>query len=316
MSEPDPHKFRNALGQFATGVTIVTTLDGEDKPVGVTASSFNSVSLDPPLVLWSLAKTAKSMPAYKTSGGFNVHVLASHQSDLSNQFARPSDDKFAGVDWAPCEKGFPLLPEFAALFRCKTHFQYEGGDHIIFVGEVIDYQTHDFPVLVFHGGRYADAKQKLSPADPMEPGVDLDSGQFTDDFLLYLLSRAHFQTSYPTRKACSKLGMSEPEYFCLSVLSMSEGLTEGQITDRLEHTGHSPDADIFARLYRKGWVTEDSGVVHINDKGRETFITLLAHSKALEEQLLKHFTDDELEGASRFLKKLIDITGSDIPELW
>ena len=97
MSEPDPHALRNALGQFATGVTIVTTLDGEQNPVGVTASSFNSVSLDRPLVLWSLAKTAKSLPAYQNSGGFNVHVLASHQSDLSNQFARQSEDKFEGV---------------------------------------------------------------------------------------------------------------------------------------------------------------------------------------------------------------------------
>jgi len=316
MSEPNPHEFRNALGQFATGVTIVTTTDGEANPVGVTASSFNSVSLDPPLILWSLAKTAHSMPAYQSSGGFNVHVLASHQSDLSNQFARPSDDKFAGVEWSHCEQGFPLLPEFAALFRCKTHFQYEGGDHIIFVGEVIDYQSHDFPVLVFHGGRYADAKQKTAPAEPMDPGVDLDSGQFSNDFLLYLLSRAHFQTSYPTRKACAKIGMSEPEYFCLSLLAMSDTLPEDEIVNRLEHTGHHPDAEIFARLLRKGWIRREGDDVHISDSGRETFIKLLAHSKALEEQLLKHFTDDELAGASTFLKKLISITGSDIPELW
>ncbi len=316
MSESNPHEFRNALGQFATGVTIVTTVGVEAKPVGVTASSFNSVSLNPPLVLWSLAKTAHSMPAYQNSGGFNVHVLASHQSDLSNQFARPSDDKFAGIAWSPCEQGFPLLPEYAALFRCKTHFQYEGGDHIIFVGEVIDYQTHDLPVLVFHGGRYAEAKQKTAPADPHELGVDLNSGKFSDDFLLDLLSRAHFQTSYPTRKACYDIGMSEPEYFCLSLLAMSESLSEDEIVCRLEHTGHHPDAEIFARLLRKDWVERDGTDIHISDSGRETFIKLLAHSKALEEQLLKHFTDDDLAGANKFLKKLIDITRSDIPELW
>ena len=99
MSDTNPHAFRNALGQFATGVTVVTTMDENGKPVGVTASSFNSVSLDPPLVLWSLAKSSKSMPAYQNSGGFNVHVLASHQDTLSNQFARPSEDKFSGVGW-------------------------------------------------------------------------------------------------------------------------------------------------------------------------------------------------------------------------
>ena len=312
----DPIKFRNALGQFATGVTIVTTKDAQSSPVGVTASSFNSVSLDPPLVLWSLAKTAHSMPAYQESGGFNVHVLASHQSELSNKFARPSDNKFECVDWTECDKGLPLLAEYAALFRCKTTFQYEGGDHIIFVGEVIDYKTFDYPVLVFHGGRYADARQKPVPADPHELGVDLNSGRFSDDFLLYLLSRAHFQTSYPTRKACYDIGMSEPEYFCLSLLSMSGALSETDIVYRLEHTGHHPDAEIFARLIRKGWVEKDVNGISINASGRETFITLLAHSKALEEQLLKHFTDDELAGASAFMKKLIDITRSDIPELW
>jgi len=316
MSEPNPHQFRNALGQFATGVTIVTTIDQSSNPVGVTASSFNSVSLDPPLVLWSLAKTAQSMPAYQNSGGFNVHVLASHQMDLSNQFARSSEDKFANLDWSSCEKGLPLLPEYAALFRCKTHFQYEGGDHIIFVGEVIDYKTHDLPVLVFHGGRYADTKQKASPAVPHAPGVDLGRGQFSDDFLLYLLSRAHFQTSFPTRKACQSLEMSEPEYFCLSLLAMSGALYRDEIVNRLEHTGHSPDEDIFARLLRQNWVEQNGSNIQISDSGRETFIKLLAHSKALEEQILKHYTDEELASARIFLKKLIDITGSEIPELW
>ncbi len=307
--------FRNALGQFATGVTIVTTTDADKAPVGVTASSFNSVSLDPPLVLWSLAKTAHSMPAYQNSGGFNVHVLAAHQSDLSNQFARPGDDKFAGIDWTLCDQGFPLLPEHAALFRCRTHFQYEGGDHIIFVGEVIDFETSDLPVLVFQGGSYADAKSKIKPEAPTEPGIDLSRGQFTDEFLLYLISRAHFQTSFPTRRACQKLGMSEPEYFCLSLLSMNGSLPEDEIVYRLEHTGHSPDAEIFARLDRKRWITRGD-TISISPEGRETFIKLLAHSKALEEQILKHFTDEELGQAATFLKKIIDITGSDIPELW
>lgn len=312
----DPHAFRNALGQFATGVTIVTTLDADKKPVGVTASSFNSVSLDPPLILWSLAKSAMSMPAFQNSGGFNVHVLASHQSDLSNQFARPSEDKFEGVDWTPCEQGFPLLPEYAALFRCRTHFQYEGGDHIIFVGEVLDYQSHDLPVLVFKGGRYADAREKTDSPETLEPGVDLERGQFTDDFLLYLISRAHFQSSYPTRQACQKLGMSEPEYFCLSLLSMSGALEEADITNRLEHTGHIPDKEIFSRLLRKGWVEQTDSKIQISTQGQDIFIKLLAHSKALEEQLRKHFTPDELSQARTFLQKLVSITGSDIPELW
>lgn len=316
MSEKDPREFRNALGQFATGVTVVTTMDGAGNPVGVTASSFNSVSLDPPLVLWSLAKSAKSMPAYQSSGGFNVHILASHQDSLSNQFARPSDDKFKGVNWSKCESGNPVLPEFAALFRCETQYQYEGGDHVIFVGKVTEYETHDFPVLVFHAGNYADAKVKAKKAVTIVPDVDIDAGQYTDDFLLYLISRAHFQSSYPTRKACYALGMSESEYFCLSLLAMSSALTPAEIVTRLEHTGHHPDEDIFARLHRKGWVDGDKSEISISSEGRKLFIRLLAQSKALEEQVTKHFTDDEIDGAKAFLKKLIAVTGTDIPELW
>ena len=297
MPQLDPRDFRNALGQFATGVTVVTTQDSDGSPVGVTASSFNSVSLDPPLVLWSLAKSAKSMPAYQTSGGFNVHILASHQDTLSNQFAKPGEDKFNGGSWTPCEAGRPILPEYAALFRCKTQYQYEGGDHVIFVGKVTEYETREFPVLVFHGGQYADAKTK--PAKPASdgPNVDLERGQYTDGFLLYLISRAHFQSSYPTRKACERIGMSEPEFFCLSLLSMSGDLTPSEIVTRLEHTGHHPDDEIFARLTRKGWITKNETTVSINPEGRAVFIKLLAQSKALEE-------------------KFIHVTHTDIPELW
>jgi len=316
MSQSDPREFRNALGQFATGVTVVTTMADDAKPVGVTASSFNSVSLDPPLVLWSLAKSSNSMPVFQNSGGFNVHILASHQDALSNKFARPSETKFDDVEWDSCEAGNPVLPEYAALFRCETQYQYEGGDHVIFVGKVVEYETHNYPVLVFHGGKYADAKVKPKKPEIELPSVDVESGQYTEEFLLYLVSRAHFQSSYPIRKSCYDIGMSEPEYFCLSLLSMSGPLSRSEIVTRLEHTGHHPDEEIFARLTRKGWVSEDNTAVSISEEGQKMFIQLLAQSKALEEQLTKYFTDDEIDGAKAFLKKLIKITGKDIPELW
>ncbi|NNE56680.1 MAG: flavin reductase [Hellea sp.] len=319
MSKPDPktfgHEFRNALGQFATGVTIVTTMDGEQKPVGVTASSFNSVSLDPPLILWSLAKTAHSMPAYQKSGGFNVHVLASHQDSLSNQFARPSDDKFVGVEWGPCADGFPLLPEYAALFRCKTSFQYEGGDHIIFVGEVIDFERNELPPLLFHSGRYADTKVKDLDI-PTDPGVDLADASFTENFLLYLISRAHFQTSNPVRQAAQDIGLSETEYFCISILTMNGELYQQEVISRLEHTGHIPDADIFARLERKALIKRSGDKVAIAEQGRNIFVEFLSLSKSLDEQIKKHFTPEEVASATKFLQKIIDITGTDIPELW
>lgn len=160
MSEFEQDRFRNALGSFATGVTIVTTaLDGK-RPVGVTASSFNSVSIDPPLVLWSLAKSSRSLPCFRESGHFAVHVLSSNQQALSDIFARAGTDKFSSVDWSPGILGSPVLSEFAAKFECQTQHQYDGGDHIIFVGKVVEFERRDQPPLVFHGGSYADARPR------------------------------------------------------------------------------------------------------------------------------------------------------------
>ena len=147
--------FRHALGNFATGVTIVTTLDPEGQPVGLTVSSFNSVSLDPPLILWSLDRRANSLAAFTAAPYFAVHVLCSDQMELSNRFAKAGADKFDGIQTEAGLGQIPLLPGCAALFQCATVHQYDGGDHVIFVGEVKIFECADKDPLVFHGGRYA-----------------------------------------------------------------------------------------------------------------------------------------------------------------
>lgn len=154
MAEIDLKAFRAALGGFATGVTVVTTIDGAGKPFGVTASSFNSVSLNPPLVLWSLAKTAQSIDAFTGSGNFAVHVLTADQQSLSNHFAKSGGDKFLSLNWTRGVAGSPLLAEYASRFECRTLHQYEGGDHIIFVGEVVNFDQQDGKPLIFHQGTY------------------------------------------------------------------------------------------------------------------------------------------------------------------
>ena len=147
--------FRRALGQFATGVTIVTTVDEEGAPTGLTVSSFNSVSLEPPLILWCLDRNALSMPTFERAPFFAVHVLSQAQMELSNRFAKSGIDKFAGVDYEPGLGGVPLFSGCAARFQCATAHQYAGGDHVIFVGEVKVFETAEQPPLIFHGGRYA-----------------------------------------------------------------------------------------------------------------------------------------------------------------
>src|SRR5579885_1464286 len=156
----DPREFRSALGAFATGVTVVTTRGANGEAVGLTANSFNSVSLDPPLVLWSLARSARSLPVFSQAPHWAVHILAADQEALSNRFAARGEDKFAGLETDTSAQNVPLLRGCAARFLCRTAFQYEGGDHIIFVGEVIEFDRSDSPPLVFHGGRYAFATKK------------------------------------------------------------------------------------------------------------------------------------------------------------
>ena len=152
FSTPD---FRAALGMFATGVTIVTGRDANGVRVGLTANSFNSVSLTPPLVLWSLSRQAGSLPAFTRGSHYAVHILAAGQRSLAERFARRDVDRFAGLDFREGAGGAPILQGVAAVFECFNRSQYEEGDHIIFVGEVerCEWREGAQP-LIFHGGRY------------------------------------------------------------------------------------------------------------------------------------------------------------------
>lgn len=145
--------FRHALGQFATGVTIVTTADAQGRPVGLTVSSFNSVSLDPPLVLWSMAHKAGSLPVFQHCAHYAIHVLSAGQQALAQRFATRGVDKFAALDWQPNAHGVPLIAGAAAVFECAQRSRYDEGDHTIFVGLVqqCQHQQGALPLL-YHGG--------------------------------------------------------------------------------------------------------------------------------------------------------------------
>lgn len=145
---------REAFGQFATGVAVVTTVTPGGERAGVTVNSFSSVSLDPPLVLWCLSDRAPSAPVFLRAGQFAVNVLAAGQDELSRRFATPAPDKFAGLDVLVSSTGLPLLAGAVATFACRTVTTHEGGDHHIFVGEVEHYQRSGGEPLIFHAGRY------------------------------------------------------------------------------------------------------------------------------------------------------------------
>ena len=152
FSTPD---FRAALGMFATGVTVITARGADGSLVGLTANSFNSVSLAPPLVLWSLARRAGSLPVFARGTHYAINILAAEQHALAERFASKAVDRFADVAFSEGAGGAPILDGAAAVFECFNRSQYEEGDHVIFVGEVerCSWRMGATP-LIFHGGRY------------------------------------------------------------------------------------------------------------------------------------------------------------------
>lgn len=154
----DDASFRRALGQFATGVTVITTRAENGQMIGITASSFNSVSLAPPLILWSLSSAAGSMPVFRDNSHYAVNVLASSQLDLCRRFATLKGDRFAGVPYTLSAAGVPVLDGVLAWFECHNRSRYVEGDHVIFVGEVERCGVHphagNVAPLIFHRGGF------------------------------------------------------------------------------------------------------------------------------------------------------------------
>ena len=150
----DLGEFRRALSCFATGVAVVTTLDSKGERAGMTISSFSSVSLDPPLVLWSIANNAFSYDAFIDARYFAVNVLTMEQESLSARFATRGIDKFDGLDCIEGLHGVPILPDYAACFECRTEHQHEGGDHKIIVGRVLRLEDRETDPLIYYRGRF------------------------------------------------------------------------------------------------------------------------------------------------------------------
>ena len=150
----DSFDLRRAFGSFATGVTIVTTADDSGEVYGFTANSFTSVSLDPPLLLVSMAKSAKGLPFFTSATGFAINILAEKQRELSNRFASAGADKFANTDWYAKDTGSPIFEGVIAWFDCESYEQVDAGDHVILIGKVLNYGYNSDTPLGFCRGAY------------------------------------------------------------------------------------------------------------------------------------------------------------------
>lgn len=282
MKDFDLRDFRRALSQFPTGVTVITTNDKQGEPVGVTASSFNSVSIEPPLILWSIDKGAHSLAAFENAEYFAVNVLNRDQVDISNRFASRGEDKFKDINCHQGLGGAPLLTDYAAQFECKTWAVYEGGDHLILVGEVLDYRYNDNELpLVFARGSYSISSQHPSTVtyDTTE-----DSGEFLSDYLLYMLRESYnrFSTDlYPKLQA--EGAVNPQEWRVLAMLRDHDAMKAEELAPLVMQ----PVAEL---LQTAEWL-QDKGLVELIDDS----FRLLPEGVVLAEKLLKLAKQHEAE---------------------
>jgi len=307
MSNLDPKQFRQALGAFTTGVTIVTTCGPDGKDYGLTANSFNSVSMNPPMVLWSINRDASSAPAFTGSGHFAVHILATDQESLSNSFARSGADKFAGLSLERGPGNIPLLSGCSARFQCKTSYQYEGGDHIILVGEVLAFDRYDSAPLVFHGGGY----RSLQPA-----AAELSKGIYGDNWLGFLLGRAYYQLQLPIRQQLTDMGMRDSDFELLAILSFSEGRSPEALSALFEFAGKKMDEEQLRVWVDRGLLTLENDRVQFTVDGRHLAIQWLSYAKAAEMDALEALSYDEAQQLKLLLGRVIQRTGADLPAHW
>ena len=158
MNEPTTAQLalRRSLGRFATGITVVTCCAADGRPRGITANSFSSVSIEPPQVLWNIARVSNSLQAFLEASHFSIHVLGRDQQSLSEHFARADHTIYEGIDYALSKNKVPIIRDVLARFDCRTERVYESGDHYIIVGEVLAHEAGDGSPLLYFAGDYAE----------------------------------------------------------------------------------------------------------------------------------------------------------------
>lgn len=301
----DRDAFRKALGQFPTGVAIVTAaMDG--RPIGMTANSFAAVSLDPPLILWSVAQSAASHDAFVAANAFAVHFLGADYHELALRFGGRSTDKFGDIRHQPGETGSPLLDNLAPVFECRTWARYPGGDHTILVGEVIRLIERVHDPLLFHSG----VLRGIASAARHAPELSRDS--FARNYLSYLLARASHIVSSVFHESLEQWNLSVPEWRVLACLSDVEGLSVGELAAmaimKQPRLTKVLDGMVESGLIRRRGAPEDRRrvTIHLTAKGASKVKPVLAAAKQHEEDFLGHFTRDERLTIKYALDLLID----------
>ncbi|WP_137819125.1 p-hydroxyphenylacetate 3-hydroxylase reductase component [Pseudomonas sp. 2FG] len=300
----DPRAFRRALGNFATGVTIVTAATPSGAKVGVTANSFNSVSLDPPLVLWSLDKRSNSCEVFEQASHFAVNILAADQIELSNQFARPKDDKFAGVTYELGDGGAPLLPDCSARFQCEKYQQLDGGDHWILIGKVLAFDDLGRSPLLYHQGAYS----MVLPHSRMAKKSDCTTpsalqGRLSQN-LYYLMTQAVrcYQADYQPKQLSTGLRTSEARMLMVLESDANLGMAELQREVAMPMREIEQAVEI---LKRKDLVVDSQAGYGLTREGIEQTEALWDIAREQQDKVFASFSEDQVDTFKMMLKALI-----------
>lgn len=302
----EPRAFRRALGNFATGVTIVTAIDPDGTKVGVTANSFSSLSMDPPLILWSSKKDARSSPIFEAATNFAVNILASDQLEMSNQFARQQEDKFAGVEWEEGISGVPVFPNCAGRFQCETYDKIDGGDHWIFVGRVIAFDDFGRTPLCFHQGSYAMVLGHPGsfPKAGQQSVHHADEGRMGNHtFFLMLRAVRAYQDRYQPK--IETLGLSLIESRTLLVLNDLSGQGAEELVVYL-NTPIDEAQEVLSNLLGRGLVAERGDGYCLTQAGQSKAEECWRVAEAHAENSFERFSPEQVDTFTEVLRQLIE----------
>ncbi|WP_461308308.1 p-hydroxyphenylacetate 3-hydroxylase reductase component [Albidovulum sp.] len=301
----DHQAFRRALGNFATGVTVITARAPDGRLAGVTANSFSALSLDPPLILWSNKKDSRSRAVFEAASHFAVNILASDQLELSNHFARRNPDKFAGIDWQEGLGGAPILPGCAGRFQCRTHDRLDGGDHRIFIGRVLAFDDFGRPPLCFHQGSYAMLfnHPDIYAGTDREVTASAEESRMRDDpFFLMLRALRAYQDRFLPK--LTTLGLSLIEARILLVLN---DLSPLAIEDLVVHL-HAPYGEAqaaLASLGDRGLVAAEGARFRLTLEGREKATACWQLTEAHAGETFERFSKAQLAAFTGMLRQII-----------
>jgi flavin reductase (DIM6/NTAB) family NADH-FMN oxidoreductase RutF/DNA-binding MarR family transcriptional regulator len=298
--------FRRSLAEFATGVTVITT-SVKAESFGLTSNSFASVSLEPPLVLWSIRRESKSFAAFTTCSHFAVNVLAEDQIELSQRFARSGPDKFEGLDCRAGEGGAPLFAGAAATFECINRETRDGGDHLIVVGEVLRYSRFDRQPLLFVKGRYAVSADhpdtRVLASD--EKGRQLEDGG--ERVLSNLMIRAYSAIAARLERGrqTAGLGLSLMQARLLRAAAALPGRTLDKLMPELL-LDFNASQNLLESMVSLGLIAvDDRGCVRVTTDGGGRLHAIVAHAHANEEVMFHGIDDADLATVRRVLNTMV-----------